>query len=183
MGLLAMGSYWVVKQAPEPESPRPPRPVSQDPDYFMRSFSVRTYAADGSLKSEIRGSELRHYPATNTVEVDNAQVRAVDETGRVTTARARRLLTNDEQSLYTLSGDVWVIQEAHTLPSGQRAPRLEFRGQTITVLVEEDRLTSDQPVVMMRDRDQIEADRLDYDNRVRRADLTGRVRATLASRP
>ncbi len=182
MGVLALGSYWVVSQSPGPAEPRPPRPVSADPDYFMRNFAVRTFAANGQLKSELRGSEMRHYPADSTIEVEGARLRAINDLGRVTTASARQLITNDTQTLYTLSGDVIIVREALNLPDGQRLPRLEFRGETITFLVEEDTVLSDQPVRMMRDADRMQADSLRYNDNTREAILRGRVQATLNPR-
>ena len=183
MGLLALGSYWVVSRAPQPEPPRPARPISQEPDYFMRDFSVRTFTPEGTLQSELRGTELRHYPATDTLEVDDARLRAINDTGRLTTARARHLLTNDAQTFYTLTGEVVIVREAHRLPDGQLLPRLEFRGEALTYHVAEERLESDLPVVMLRGNDRISANRLRYADETRQADLEGRVRATLSPRP
>ena len=53
MGLMAMGTYWLVRNSPvmgEIEQEAPPRHV---PDYFMRDFSVKVFAEDGRLKSEM----------------------------------------------------------------------------------------------------------------------------------
>jgi lipopolysaccharide export system protein LptC len=183
MGLLALASYWVVSQAPKPEPPRPQRPASSEPDYFMQDFAVRTFAADGSLQSELRGAALRHYPGTDRLEVDQVELRSVNPEGRLTTARAQRLLTNDEQSFYTLTGDVVIVREAQRLADGRTLPRLEFRGQALTYFVTEERLESDQPVVMLRGTDRVSADRLRYAEDTRQADLQGRVRATLNPRP
>ena len=44
MGLMAMTTYWLVRNTPiaaEAESETPPRHV---PDYFMRDFSVKVFA-------------------------------------------------------------------------------------------------------------------------------------------
>ena len=53
MMLFALGSWWLVRSAPRfgPEGGGPP--PSAEPDYFMREFSVRSFDADGRLKSEI----------------------------------------------------------------------------------------------------------------------------------
>jgi len=183
MGMLSLVSFWVVSQTPRPEEPRPPREVSQEPDYFMRDFAVRTFAPDGTLRSEIMGEELRRYPADQAVVVDQARLRAINEQGRVTTAQARELFTNEQQSFYTLTGDVIVIRESIVLPNGQRLPRLEFRGESLTYLVAEDTMQSDQPVLLLRDNDRMQADSLIYRDDRQEAVLRGRVRATLNPRP
>lgn len=183
MGLLALASYWVVSQAPSVEPPLPPAPASREPDYFMRDFATRSFFADGTLKSELRGAELRHYLAADRLEVDDVSLRALNATGRLTTARAQRLVTNDDQSYYTLSGNVVIVREAQRLPDGRGLPRLEFRGETLTYYPDGDRLESDQPVEMLRGNDRVRADRLRYADDARQVDLQGRVRATLYPRP
>jgi lipopolysaccharide export system protein LptC len=183
MGLLALGSYWVVSQSPKPSEPRPERPVSKAPDYFMQDFAIRTFGPQGELRSEIQGNALRHYPANQTVEVDGARLRMVNAQGRVTTAVAERLETDDAQSFYTLSGGVVVVREALTRPGQARWPRLEFKGERITYEVASGVLSSDLPVQMTRDRHRMQADTLRYSEDSRQALLQGRVRATLSARP
>lgn len=182
MGGLALGSYWLVRNAPVPDAPVPDRPPVHEPDYFMRDFAVRTFTPEGRLLNELRGREVRHYPDTRTLEVDQARVRAYNPQGRLTTASTDRLSSNADQTVYRLQGQVRVVREAHHWADGVQ-PRLEFLGEALTVDVEGDRIASDQPVEMLRGPDRITADRLRYDDRQRQADLQGRVRATLAPRP
>ncbi len=183
MGLIALASFWLVSQTPGPQEPRPPRAVSQEPDYFMREFAVRTFDGEGRLRTEIEGLELRHYPIDNTVHVDQARLRSVNEQGRLTTAQAQTLITNDAQTFYQLTGDVTITREAWVFPSGQRLPRLEFRGESIIYDVGLDELRSDQPVTLMRDHDQMQADSMVYRDDRAEAIFEGRVRVTLQARP
>jgi len=183
MGGLALLSYWLVRLAPVPEAVVAARPLSHEPDYFMRDFALRTFDAAGQLRQELRGTEVRHYPDTGALEVDDARVRSLGERGGLTTAQARRLNTDADQRVYALQGQVQVVREAHTRADGQAQPRLEFRGESLTVDTGTDRLTSDTPVEMWRGGDRLLADRLDYDDRNQVADLQGRVRVTLNPRP
>ena len=59
-------------------------PLRHEPDYTMRDFSVQRFSADGPLRAQIEGDALRHYPDTDTLEIDNARLRAVGPDGRVT---------------------------------------------------------------------------------------------------
>jgi lipopolysaccharide export system protein LptC len=84
MGLLALGTWWLVRNAPVPLVPEAQRPVRHDPDYFMKGFSVKTFDGTGRLHSEIQGTMARHYPDTDTLEIDQARMRSVSPDGRVT---------------------------------------------------------------------------------------------------
>lgn len=183
MGLLALGSYWLLRATPTPPEPQPERPVTHQPDYFMRRFSVKLFDASGALKSEVFGAEARHRPDTDSTEIDNARIRTVGQGGQLTTATARRIVSNGTQTEFTLEGDAVVTREA--VPTGQpgAAPRLEFRGEFIQVSTDPERVFSDRPVLLVRGNDRITADTLDYQGGdLRVAVLTGRVRATLAPR-
>src|SRR5262249_45357580 len=70
MGIIALGTYWLARNSPSlaPEQTRV-KPT-HDPDSFMRRFSVRSFDETGRLKSELHGTEGRHYPDTDTFEVD-----------------------------------------------------------------------------------------------------------------
>lgn len=174
MGALALGSYWLLRATPIPPELPPERAPLHEPDYYMRGFSVRTFDARGDLQSELRGTEIRHYPDTDTLEVDEARIRSYNASGELLTARARRVTTNAEQTVYELTGEAVVVREA--------VPRVEFRGEQLRILLQQDRIESNQPVLLIRGNDRITADRLQYDDANRQADLQGRVRATLVPR-
>ena len=70
MGLLALGTYWLVRNTPVQSAAPGDKPVSSEPDYFMRGFSVKTFDGSGRLKSEVVGKEARHFPDSDTLEID-----------------------------------------------------------------------------------------------------------------
>lgn len=182
MGLLALGSYWILHTTPMPSAAAPDRPATHDPDYFMRDFSVRSYYPDGALKSEVYGTEGRHYPDTDTLEMDQARIRSFNEDGRLTTSVAQRILTNGDQNDYLLSGQVRVVRDAAETADGKALPQLTFEGEELRVLTDDKKLMSNQPVTMTRGQDRVKADRLDYDDNTRVAVLQGRVRAVFMPR-
>ena len=47
--------------------------MSKDPDYTMTAFSLDRFDAAGALKLRIEGEQLRHYPATDRIEIDGVQ--------------------------------------------------------------------------------------------------------------
>lgn len=183
MGLLALISYWVLRSAPLPEEPTIKRPVTHHPDYFMRGFAVRTFNQDGGLKSEIFGQEARHYPDTDTLEVDRARLRNLGPNDRQTHAKALRLTVNAEQNRYQLQGQVQVTRTAGQTEGGKRPPPMTFASEALVIQTDLNTLSSDQPVVITRGNDRISADNLHYNDTQRLAQLQGRVHTTLAARP
>jgi lipopolysaccharide export system protein LptC len=183
MGLLALASYWLLRATPEAPEPVVARPLSHQPDYFMRRFSVKVFDASGVLKTEVFGAEARHHPDTDTVEIDNARIRSFNAQGQLSTATARRVIANGNNTEFTLEGDAVVIREAGRLPGGDLLPRLEFRGESLQVFTDPERIVSTQPVLLVRGNDRMSASALDYrggDERV--AVFSGRVRSQLAAR-
>lgn len=180
MGVLAMGSYWLLRVTPEPGVAAVERPPQHEPDYFMRDFAVRTFHVDGSLRSEVRGIEARHYPDTNNTEIDQARIRSVQPGGVLTTSQAQRVTTNADQTEFVLRGQAVVVREASH--SGPPRPRLEFQGEHLKVLVNDRRVVSEQAVLLLRGRDRIRANTLDYRDDTGVALLTGRVQANLGAR-
>lgn len=180
MGVFALGTYWLVRSTPALMSPAPVALVQHEPDYFMRGFSVKTFDGTGRLKSEVFGAEARHYPDTDTLEIDGVRIRSFDAVGRLTTVTARRALTNSDASELQLFGDALVVREPQQDKAGRLQPRMEFRGQFLHAFMETERIKSDKPVDLRRGDDRFIADAMDFDNLSRVMQLTGRVKGTLA---
>ena len=89
MGVLALGTYWLVRNTPIFGAPEPAPPVLHKPDYFMHNFAVKTFDATGRLKNEVFGTEGRHYPDTDTLEI--ARNRTV-ESDQIAASRYGQLL-------------------------------------------------------------------------------------------
>lgn len=180
MGLLAMATYWLVRSTPPPEQAQAARPVEHRPDYFMRHFSVRTYDASGKLKSEVNGSEARHFPDTDTIEIDQVHIRSYNPDGRLTTATARQALTNSDASEVQLIGQARVVREATVDQDGRPQADMTFTGEFLHAFLNTERVLSHKPVELTRGQDKFTADSMDYDNLERVMLLNGRVRGHLA---
>jgi len=176
---LALGTYWLVRNAPRLMEPRPPAAVTHDPDYFMRNFVVKRFFANGELRSELRGKEGRHYPDNDTLEVDDVRMRTVSPQGLVTHASANRGLSNGDASEVQLFGNAVVVRDAARSSDGDEMPRLEFRGDFLHAYTDTERVTSNKPVTLMRGADRFTADSMDYDKLTGVANLKGRVRGVI----
>lgn len=180
MGLLALGTWWLVRNAPMPLLPAIERQQGNQPDYFMKSFSVKSFDASGRLQSEVQGEEARHYPDSDTLEIDKARMRSVTPQGRLTVATADRALTNADGSEVQLFGNAIVTREPLPAKLGSPAqPRLEFRSEFLHAYTNTERVRSDKPVTLTRGNDRFTADGMDYDNLDQVLQLRGRVRGVL----
>ena len=182
MGLLALGTYWLVRNTPASLPPEGQRVVGAEPDYYMRKFGIKTFDDSGQLKSDVSGAEVRHYPDTDTLEIDKALIRSYSLKDRLTTSTGDRALTNGDGSEVQLIGNAHVVREAAVDVDGREIPRLEFRGEFLHVFVNDERVKSHLPVVITRGSDQFAGDTFAYDNLDRVADLNGRVKVLLVPR-
>jgi lipopolysaccharide export system protein LptC len=183
MALLALGTYWLVRSTPQLAAPGPPEAPKHESDYFMHNFSVKTFDGAGRLKSEVFGTDARHYPDTDTLEIELVRIRSFNEEGRLTTATASRALTNGDATEVQLIGNARVVRESVLNKAGQTLPRLEFRSEFLHAFMETERLKSNKPVELTRGRDRFSADTLDFDNLDRMMELKGRVKGTLLPAP
>lgn len=183
MGLMALGTYWLARNTPTAAPVEAQRPVTHEPDYFMRRFSVKTFDAAGRLKSEVYGSEARHHPDTDTLEIDQPRIRSFDAHGQLTVATAKLALSNADASEVQLFGDAVVTRDATTGPDGKVRPRLQFRGEFLDAFLDTERVRSNKPVELLRGEDRFTADNLDFDNLDQVLELRGRVRGRLTAEP
>jgi lipopolysaccharide export system protein LptC len=179
MGVLALGTYWLVRSTPLLLVPEPAAPVRHEPDYFMRNFSVKTFGAEGRLKSEVLGNDARHYPDTDTLEIDWVRIRSFNQEDRLTTASAKHALVNADASEVQLLGDARVLREPVVNEAGQPQPGMEFRSEFLHAYMTTERVQSNKPVQLIRGRDQFSADAMEFDNKSRELLLKGRVKGSL----
>jgi lipopolysaccharide export system protein LptC len=173
MLMLALGTWWLVKNTPLAEGPREAAAPRSEPDYVMQAFVVERFDKSGRLKLRIQGEQLRHYPDTERIEIDQAHIRAVASDGRATQAQARRALVNGDGSELQLLGD------ARVDGSGPRGEPIEFRGEFLHAFLNTERLRSHLPVWVRSEGSEFRAEGLDYDNLAGLLELKGRMRAVL----
>jgi len=173
MALLALGTWWLVSNTPVPEPERALAPPRHEPDYAMSQFLVRRFAASGEMRAQIEGETMRHYPDTDTLEIDNVRVRAVAPDGRVTTAHARMAHANGDGSELQLRGGARVVREGL---AGEEP--MVFRGEFLHAFLDTHRLRSHLPVTMTQGGTELRAESMEYDHGDRVVQLKGRVTAT-----
>lgn len=175
LGLLAMAAiltWWLVKQTPVLSPAATEKPLSHVPDYEMRGFSVQHYSASGPARGVIEGDAVRHYPDTDTLEIDGVRIRWTDEEGRILRASARQATADNRSGEVWLRGGAQVIQE----PADGQGDALEFTGERMLFDTRSGVVTSRDPVVLQQGPHRFEAGSIRYEHETRTAVLGQGVR-------
>lgn len=174
MALLALGTWWLVQHTPRPEVPVEASAPRHEPDYTMQDFTLQRFDAEGRLRVQVQGKQLRHYPDTDTLEIDGVTIRALAADGGVTRAVARRALSNGDASEVQLLGGAQVIHEATS-----QAKQVEFEGEFLHAFIDTEKLRSHLPVRLRQGGSDLRVGGIEYDHSTRLARLGGPVRARL----
>ena len=176
MLLLALGTWWLVKNSPGPVGPTAEQALRTDPDYTMSQFAIERFDARGELKLRMEGNFLRHLPATDRIEIDGVRIRAISPDGRVTLAQARQAVAHGDGS------EVQLIGEAVVTSSDTSGVPLVMRGEFLHAFLVTERVTSNKPVVVVHGRSEMRAGGLTYDHPTQKLDLVGPSRLSLPPR-
>ena len=179
MGLMAMGTYWLARNTPTAGPAQLQKAAKHEADSFMRGFSVKTFDAQGHLKSEVFGKEARHFPDTDTFEIDVPRIRSFNTRNELTVATAKSAISNADGSEVQLIGEAVVTREASIGTTGSARPKLVFRGEFLHVFVETEHVRSHKPVELTRGNDRFTADSMEFDNIEQVMELKGRVHGVI----
>ena len=175
MALLAMGTWWLVRNAPKPLHAVSDQLVSDKPDYVLKDFSAHQYDQAGRLQSVMTGDEARHFPKTDTVEVDEVRTRTIAPDGVVTTTSARRGISNSDSSQVQLVGDAKVERQLPNKPDQVT----RYTGDFLHAWTNEERVKSHLPVVVTRGKNRFTGNQMQYDNLSQVVELEGRVKGII----
>lgn len=172
MALLALGTWWLVQNTPRPDVPRAQAAPRHEPDYTMQGFTLERYGADGRMRVQVKGQQVRHYPDTDTLEIDGVTIRALSPDGSVTHAVAQRALSNGDASELQLLGAAKVVRE-----SASAEVLLEFRSEFLHAFLNTEQLRSHLPVQLRQGNSDMRVGSIAYDNLSQSLTLGAPVRA------
>lgn len=177
MALVALATWWLVKNTPVFQGAKPVAAARHIPDYTMRNFTVQRFAADGSLRLQIEGDEARHYPDTDTLEIDRARIRSIAPDSGVTVATAQKAISNGDGSEVQLTGQAHVVRQA-TQVGDNTLEAIDFKSEFLHAFLQTEQVRSHLPVTITRGTVRIQGASMNYDNLGRVAQFSGGVKAT-----
>ena len=176
MALLALGSWWLVKNTPQALKSRDGEPARSEPDYTMSGFVLERFEPGGRLKVRLEGAVMRHFPDTDRVEIEELSLRAYAPDGRITVAHSRRALSNGDGS------EVQLLGAARLTSTDLAGQALTIRSEFLHLYAVSEKLRTHLPVVVQRAGAELHASGLLYDHALGRLDMLGTQRATFTPR-
>ena len=181
--LLVLATTWLVRSMPAAEEPRP-APPPNEPDYYMKEFSLRNFNPQGILQTEIQGAFGDHLPGNDTIRTQQLQSYSLDASGVVTRATADRSVSDSKGKDIELFDNVRVVR-TDPRPDKNGQPRVPtvLESDYLHVINQQEHISTDRPVRITQGKDGINGSGLEYtaDNKVLRVD--GRVRAQIQPSP
>lgn len=174
MVLLALATWWLVRQAPTPAEAPPTRALTHDADYTMRGALLQSFDREGRLRVQIEGDLIQHFPDTDTLEIDAVRLRSHGEDGTIITAVARRARAKADGSEVRLLGGATVQREATA-----RAEAMRIEGEYLLVDSQARRVRSHLPVTFHAGQSVVRAAGFEHDEASQTTQLFGPLRATV----
>jgi lipopolysaccharide export system protein LptC len=178
MVALALGTWWLVKLAPQPTTEPRAAALRHEADYTLERFAMQRYDKTGRLVALLEGEKLRHFPDTRELEIDTVRVTFTAPDGRVTHITARQAVATDEGSVARLEGDARVESQGQ-----QGEPPVVIEGQRLVANIHDQLVSTDQPVRVRQGGTEFSAEALTYDAVTQQLTLQGKVRAVLQTLP
>ena len=180
MGLLALGTWWLVRNAPKPIAVDTEKVLQHDPDYFLKDFVIKNFEASGRLKSRLNGTTGEHFPDTDTLEIDDARMLSFTPDGRKTVGSSNRALSNGDGSEIQMFGQAVITREPMSASANQKAlPAMQLESEFLHIWPNEERVSTNKPVVMTRGSDKFTGDSMQYHHLDQILQMQGRVKGVI----
>jgi lipopolysaccharide export system protein LptC len=181
MGVLAMLSYWLIKNTPEIELNKTRLIQKHEIDYELRNFSVKTYRNNGQLKSLIVGERARHFADNETLEIEAPQVQVMDINQHKTTANSSRAISNADGSELQMIGNAVLVKTQYEVSNKNKKNLFELRSEYLDFMLDEEIVKTHLPVQIKKGNNYFEALSMNYDNLSQSLKLKGRVKGQIAA--
>lgn len=168
--LLAALTLW-LNRVVQGDNPRGPQ--RHDADYWVERFEVRRFDMDGKLQHTLVAEKLLHFPDDDTTVVTAPHITYHQQPPSEVSARTAYIGRDGKQ--VDLVDQVRVIRHGAT---GDTPPTV-LATQSLTVFPDDEKGSSNAPVVITQGKSVMNGSGLDIDNRSGITVLRGRVTGTL----
>jgi lipopolysaccharide export system protein LptC len=173
MALLALGSWWLVKNVPVAPAAQQTAPKRTEPDYTMSGFTLERFEPNGRLKLRLVGAQMRHFPDTDRIEIEGLKLQTFAPDGRITKAEAQRALSNGDSS------EVQLFGAARVDSTDKKGQPVVLTSEFLHLFTQTEQLRTHLPAVLQHAGSVLRSTGMAYDNVQGRLDLTGASRLVL----
>lgn len=175
LGVLLLVTVWLVRTAPSPLQVANVKTPQHVADYDVQHFTLNSYNMSGQLQSSMTGASAAHFEDSLITLVQQPQLWMYSKEGQVTSATARRALSNEDGSEVQLIGQAEIYRAA----SAQQTQALRVKSEFLHFFANTDSMQTDLPVVVTRGTNTFRADQLRADNLNETLSMKGRVKVVL----
>ena len=141
MLLLAGGSFWLLKQAQQPEQGATRQTAQGRPDYTMHQFRYMSSGKSGASDYLVEGDVLSHYPDSNETVVQAFRMTRYDPSRLTLTLSSDSAKSNADRSEFRLYDNV-VLRR----PAGGNGDTLVVTSDYMLVLTKQELVKTDRLV-------------------------------------
>jgi lipopolysaccharide export system protein LptC len=141
--MFALGSFWLVQVINRGELGGGADAPKTEPDYIVENFSFVRMTLTGKPRFIVSGDKLTHRPEGDISDVEKPVVQNLSPVQQPMTMNAERARIDHTKNVVDLVGKVDIQRAA-----SPAAKRMTIKTEQLTVFPDEDRMTSDQAVVM-----------------------------------
>ncbi|RGE38506.1 LPS export ABC transporter periplasmic protein LptC [Comamonas testosteroni] len=180
MGLLALGTWWLVRNAPKPVTSATQKVAQHEADYFLKDFVIKNFEASGRLKNRLAGTTAEHFPDNDTLEIDAPRMLSITPDGRQTKGQSQRALSNGDGSEVQMFGEAVIHREPVAASATRKAaPAMQIESEFLQFWTNDERVSTNKPVVMTRGADRFTGDSMKYTHLDQILEMQGRVKGVI----
>ena len=168
--LLAALTFW-LNRVVQGDNPRGPQ--RHDPDYWVERFEIRRFDLEGRLQHTLVADRLVHYPDDDTSIVSAPHITYHQRPRSEMIARMAYIGRDGKE--------VDLVDEVRVIRQGVvgKSPSTVLEARTLKVFPDDEKASSNDPVVITQGKSVMRGTGLDIDNRSGITVLRGRVTGTL----
>lgn len=174
---LAGFTWWLVQSSPKEGGATRPAMSSSSPDFELDKARVARFNAQGRIEAVLDGAQMRHYPDTDRLQIDQLVLSARDDKGTGLKATSQVGEADHKAELVTLRGGarVTAMPAAATQGGSLRNQPVHFLGESLRIDTRTRVVSSSDPVRLFQQGSEVRAQTLRYDDHTGITDLGGRV--------
>jgi lipopolysaccharide export system protein LptC len=168
--VFALGSFWLVQVANRDDGALRADPSRNEPDYIVEHFSFVRMTSDGQPRYIVSGDKLTHRPIDDVSEVEQPVVRNLSAEQPPMTMTAQRARIDHVRNVVDLTGQVDLERAASKTAKG-----MTLKTEALTLLTDEDRMETRQPVELTSGRARLSGTGMRFDNATSRLDILSKM--------